>query len=75
MFTLHSPVNLCSIAIPDIVQMSRKILPQHAVEIMAYAAKNNYHRLLEESLSSVTDEPLSKILPILPSHLVIPWVT
>jgi hypothetical protein len=53
----------------------RKLLPQHADGILAYAAKHNYPDTLDLAASSVLKMPLHEVVALLPTNLVVPWVT
>jgi hypothetical protein len=53
----------------------RKLLPQHAEGILAYAAKHNYLDILDLAVSSAIKTPLHETASLLPTHLVVPWVT
>ncbi|KAF9457805.1 hypothetical protein BDZ94DRAFT_1118483, partial [Collybia nuda] len=66
-YKVFAAMNVCNI------QMN-KTLPHHATEVLVYAAKHDYQKLLMKTAQLVMDIPLPKILPLLPSYLVVPWV-
>jgi hypothetical protein len=50
-------------------------LPQHAFEILVYAANHDYRDIMETAAPLVVfEKTMTDILPKLPSELVIPWV-
>jgi hypothetical protein len=53
----------------------RKLLPQYADSILAYAAKHDYPDILNIAASFVLEMPLREVVVALPANLVIPWVT
>jgi hypothetical protein len=53
----------------------RKLLPQHADSILAYAAKHYYTDILNIAAPFVLTMPLREVAVTLPANLVIPWVT
>jgi hypothetical protein len=54
---------------------ARDTLPQHASEILIYAAHHGYRGTMQEAAPFVVFETtMSNIVPKLPSELVIPWV-
>lgn len=54
--------------------LSRKFLPEHAQEIMGYAAKHGYNDLVGETAPLLLAMPWEEALLQLPANLVVPWV-
>ncbi|KAJ7473304.1 hypothetical protein FB451DRAFT_1248958 [Mycena latifolia] len=52
----------------------RDILPDHAPEILMYAAKHDYPNLVYDAAPFTFDVPLADVVAMLPPHLILPWV-
>ncbi|KAJ7114181.1 hypothetical protein C8R43DRAFT_961423 [Mycena crocata] len=66
-YQVFSTMNICRIPMRD-------VLPQHAAEVLAYAAKHDYPFLVYEAAEFTFDLPLAEVVAMLPAHLVLPWV-
>ncbi|KAJ6566873.1 hypothetical protein B0H19DRAFT_1138782 [Mycena capillaripes] len=66
-YQVFSAMNICRIRMRD-------VLPDHAPEILTYAAKHDYSFLVGEAAPYTFDVPLSDVVGMLPPHLILPWV-
>ncbi|KAJ7029720.1 hypothetical protein C8F04DRAFT_1115722 [Mycena alexandri] len=66
-YQVFSAMNICRIRMKD-------VLPDHAPEILTYAAKHDYPFLVYEAAPYTFDVPLSTVVAMLPAHLVLPWI-
>ncbi|KAJ7684121.1 hypothetical protein DFH06DRAFT_1154795 [Mycena polygramma] len=66
-YQVFSAMNICRIRMRD-------VLPNHAPEILTYAAKHDYPFLVYEAAPYTFDVPLSEVVAMLPAHMILPWV-
>jgi len=67
-YQVFSAMNICNICI-------RKQLPEHAADILAYAARHDYPDILDIAAPLVVvEEILSETLPKLPPNTILRWV-
>ncbi|KAJ7084600.1 hypothetical protein B0H15DRAFT_848272 [Mycena belliarum] len=52
----------------------RDVLPDHAPEVLTYAAKHDYATLVHAAAPFTFDVPLASVVAMLPQHLILPWV-
>ncbi|KAF8209577.1 hypothetical protein K438DRAFT_1753921 [Mycena galopus ATCC 62051] len=65
-YQVFSAMNICRIRMRD-------VLPDHAPEILTYAAKHDYPFLIYEAAPYTFDVPLAEVVAMLPAHLILPW--
>jgi hypothetical protein len=68
-------VLLSLVDMPRSVELSRGFLPEHAVEILGYAAKHDYHNIVEEAVLHSVRLPLLQVFDELPTRFFRPWVS
>ncbi|KAJ7257198.1 hypothetical protein B0H12DRAFT_1111417 [Mycena haematopus] len=66
-YQVFSAMNICHIRMRD-------VLPNHAPEILSYAAKHDYPFLVSEASPYTFDVPLANVVAMLPPYLILPWV-
>ncbi|KAJ7664099.1 hypothetical protein B0H17DRAFT_1092315 [Mycena rosella] len=66
-YQVFSAMSLCCLYMRD-------VLPDHAPEVLAYAAKHDYPTLVYEAAPFTFDIPLAEVVGMLPQYLVLPWV-
>ncbi|KAJ7142455.1 hypothetical protein C8R44DRAFT_760689 [Mycena epipterygia] len=66
-YQVFSAMNICRIRMRD-------VLPDHAPEVLAYAAKHDYPFLVSEAAPFTFDVPLADVVAMLPEHLILPWI-
>ncbi|KAF7354023.1 hypothetical protein MVEN_01089100 [Mycena venus] len=66
-YQVFSAMNICRIRMRD-------VLPDHAPEVLTYAAKHDYPFLVYEAAPHTFDVPLADVVAVLPAHLILPWV-
>jgi hypothetical protein len=68
-------LGLWSWANSSVLALNRNFLPAHAEGVMAYAAKHGYRDIVDKVAPLVVPLPTGNVIPLLPQHLVIPWVS
>lgn len=66
-YEVYPAMNVCQQRMADFI-------PLHGVDVYFYALKHDYPRLITQSLPSMIGRPLSEVIPVIPPHLVLPWL-
>jgi hypothetical protein len=84
-YEVFSALNMCKVRMRYIAvlcvvvtvcadQIIRNALPEHPYEVMVYAAKHGYPRMVGEAAPLLLDIPLNDMIQKLPGHMAMPWV-
>ncbi|KAF8806847.1 hypothetical protein BYT27DRAFT_7190542 [Phlegmacium glaucopus] len=65
-YEVFSAMNFCRLRM-------RQFLPEHAFEILGYAAKHDYHNIIEEAVPHFVRLPLVEVFDQLPTCFFKPW--
>ncbi|KAJ6537294.1 hypothetical protein DFH09DRAFT_1178413 [Mycena vulgaris] len=66
-YQVFAAMNICRLHMRD-------ALPDHAPEVLTYAAKHDYPDLVYDAAPFTFDVSLADVVAMLPPHLVLPWV-
>ena len=82
-YEVFSALNMCKVRMkyvanyfprPCADKSNRNALPQHPYEVMVYAAKHGYSKMVGEAAPLLLDTPLNEMIQKLPEHMAMPWV-
>ncbi|KAJ7613869.1 hypothetical protein DFH06DRAFT_1241937 [Mycena polygramma] len=66
-YQVFSAMNICHLRM-------KEFLPEHAPEVLSYAARHDYPIVVAEVAPLLIDMPLVDIVTILPPHILLPWI-
>ncbi|KAF8886722.1 hypothetical protein BD779DRAFT_1441389, partial [Infundibulicybe gibba] len=65
-YEVFAALNICKIHM-------RNALPDHAAEVLGYAARHGYPDIIQRAALLLIREPLIKVISALPQNLIVPW--